>query len=83
MELAERDGDPRWAERAATVLNAVTLMARPDGVIPGGFDDGGDGGLFNGKHRLPQAHVECARPQHLASFPSSPPYEDILLCTRP
>ena len=46
VELAERDGHPRWAERADTVLNAVTTMAGPDGVIPG-FDDGGDGGLFN------------------------------------
>ncbi len=46
VELAERDGHPRWAERAATVLNAITTMAGPDRVIPG-FDDGGDGGLFN------------------------------------
>jgi predicted alpha-1,6-mannanase (GH76 family) len=46
VELAERDGHPRWADRAATVLNAVITMAGPDGVIPG-FDDGGDGGLFN------------------------------------
>jgi predicted alpha-1,6-mannanase (GH76 family) len=44
VELAERDGHPRWAESAATVLNAVITMAGPDGVIPG-FDDGGDGGL--------------------------------------
>lgn len=48
VELAERDGDPRWAARAAAVLDAVaTRMAEPDGVIPGD-DDGGDGGLFNG-----------------------------------
>jgi predicted alpha-1,6-mannanase (GH76 family) len=46
VELAERDGHPRWADRAATVLNAVITMAGPNGVIPG-FDDGGDGGLFN------------------------------------
>jgi Glycosyl hydrolase family 76 len=36
VELAERDGHPRWAERAATALNAVTTMAGPEGVIPGG-----------------------------------------------
>lgn len=48
VELAERDGDPRWAERAAAVLDAVsTRMAGADGVVPG-YDDGGDGGLFNG-----------------------------------
>ncbi|WP_103381877.1 glycoside hydrolase family 76 protein [Pseudonocardia dioxanivorans] len=48
VELAERDGDPRWAERAGTVLDAVaTRMAGADGVVPG-YDDGGDGGLFNG-----------------------------------
>ena len=48
VELAERDGDPRWASRAAAVLDAVAeRMAGADGVIPG-YDDGGDGGLFNG-----------------------------------
>ncbi|MCU1629534.1 MAG: glycoside hydrolase family 76 [Pseudonocardia sp.] len=48
VELAERDGDPRWARRAAAVVEAVREhLAEPDGVI-GGYDDGGDGGLFNG-----------------------------------
>ncbi|NMI00795.1 glycoside hydrolase family 76 protein [Pseudonocardia acidicola] len=48
VELAERDGDDRWAARAAALLDAVsTRLAGPDGVIPG-YDDGGDGGLFNG-----------------------------------
>lgn len=48
VELAERDSDPRWAERAGAVLDAVsTHMAGADGVLPG-YDDGGDGGLFNG-----------------------------------
>lgn len=47
VELAERDGHPRWADRAATILHAITTMAGPDRVIPG-FGDGGDGGLFNG-----------------------------------
>jgi hypothetical protein len=48
VELAERDGHPRWADRAAALLNALAAtMVGPDGVIPG-FDDGGDGGLFGG-----------------------------------
>ncbi|WP_214368371.1 glycoside hydrolase family 76 protein [Pseudonocardia sp. H11422] len=48
VALAERDGAPRWAERAGALLDALTTrMAGPDGVIPG-YDDGGDGGLFNG-----------------------------------
>ncbi|GAA1879799.1 glycoside hydrolase family 76 protein [Pseudonocardia ailaonensis] len=48
VELAERDGDPRWAERAGRVLEATAEhLAGPGGVI-GGYDDGGDGGLFNG-----------------------------------
>jgi predicted alpha-1,6-mannanase (GH76 family) len=48
VELAERDEHPRWAGRAATLLDAISArMVGPDGVIAG-FDDGGDGGLFNG-----------------------------------
>ena len=48
VELVELDGHSRWAERAAAVLDAIaTRMAGPDDVLPG-FDDGGDGGLFNG-----------------------------------
>ncbi|GEL18405.1 glycoside hydrolase family 76 protein [Pseudonocardia asaccharolytica] len=48
VELAERDGDPRWVRRAAAVLAAVAeRIAGADGVIPGGTD-AGDGGLFNG-----------------------------------
>ncbi|MCW0215003.1 MAG: glycoside hydrolase [Pseudonocardia sp.] len=48
VELAERDGDPRWAERAAAVVDATRAhLAEPDGVLRG-YDDGGDGGLFNG-----------------------------------
>ncbi len=62
VELAERDGDPRWAERAATVLNAVTTMAGSDGVIPG-FDDGGDGGLFNGILARYLADTAVRRPE--------------------
>ena len=62
VELAERDGHPRWAERAATVLNAITTMAGPDGVIPG-FDDGGDGGLFNGILARYLADTAVRRPE--------------------
>lgn len=47
VELAERDGHPRWADRAVAVLDAVThRLAGADGVLPG--DGGGDGGLFAG-----------------------------------
>jgi predicted alpha-1,6-mannanase (GH76 family) len=36
IKLAERDGHPRWADRAATVLEAAaTRIAGPDAVIPG------------------------------------------------
>lgn len=48
VELAQREGHQRWFDRAGTVLDAVSSrLAGPDGVIPG-YDDGGDGGLFNG-----------------------------------
>lgn len=48
VELAQREGDARWHERAAAVLAATARgLAEPSGVI-GGYDDGGDGGLFNG-----------------------------------
>ncbi|MFR9803843.1 glycoside hydrolase family 76 protein [Pseudonocardia sp. RS010] len=48
VELAQREGDARWSHRAASVLAATARgLAEPDGVI-GGYDDGGDGGLFNG-----------------------------------
>jgi predicted alpha-1,6-mannanase (GH76 family) len=48
VELAQRDRDPRWHERAVAVLEATARgLAEPSGVI-GGYDDGGDGGLFNG-----------------------------------
>lgn len=62
MELAERDGHPRWTDRAATVLHAITTMAGPDKVIPG-FDDGGDGGLFNGILARYLADTAVRRPE--------------------
>lgn len=47
VELAARDGHPRWADRAVALVDAVTQrLARPDGVLPG--CGGGDGGLFAG-----------------------------------
>jgi predicted alpha-1,6-mannanase (GH76 family) len=62
VELAERDGDPRWAARAASVLDAVATMAGPDEVIPG-YDDGGDGGLFNGILARYLADAAVRRPE--------------------
>jgi predicted alpha-1,6-mannanase (GH76 family) len=48
VALTRLDGHPRWPQRAAALLTAVTArVAGPDGVIPGA-EDGGDGGLFNG-----------------------------------
>jgi len=48
VALADLDGSPRWIERATALLDAVTNhVVGPDGVVPG-YDDGGDGGLFNG-----------------------------------
>jgi predicted alpha-1,6-mannanase (GH76 family) len=48
VALAEVDASRRWADRAAALLDAVaTHIVEPDGVVPG-YDDGGDGGLFNG-----------------------------------
>jgi predicted alpha-1,6-mannanase (GH76 family) len=48
VALADVDGHERWPVRAAALLDAVTRhVIEPDGVVPG-YDDGGDGGLFNG-----------------------------------
>jgi predicted alpha-1,6-mannanase (GH76 family) len=63
IELAERDGHPRWANRAGAVLDAIaTRMAEPNGVLPG-FDDGGDGGLFNGILARYLADAAARRPE--------------------
>ena len=63
VELAERDGHPRWVDRAAAVLDAIAgRMVGPDGVIPG-FDDGGDGGLFNGILARYLADAAVRRPE--------------------
>ena len=63
VELAERDGHPRWTDRAAILLVAISArMVGPDGVIPG-FDDGGDGGLFNGILARYLADTAVRRPE--------------------
>ncbi len=63
IELAERDGHVRWLDRAVGVLDAVgTRLADPDGVVPG-YDDGGDGGLFNGILARYLADAAVRRPE--------------------
>jgi predicted alpha-1,6-mannanase (GH76 family) len=66
VALAEVDGSPgaeRWADRAAALLDAVeTNMVGPDGVVPG-YDDGGDGGLFNGILARYLADAALRRPE--------------------
>ena len=63
VELAERDGHPRWTDRVATMLDAISArMVGPDGVIPG-FGDGGDGGLFNGILARYLADAAVRRPE--------------------
>ncbi len=48
VALSEADASSRWTARAAALLDAVGAhVVGPDGVVPG-YDDGGDGGLFNG-----------------------------------
>jgi predicted alpha-1,6-mannanase (GH76 family) len=66
VALAEVDGSPgaeRWAARAAALLDSVhTHMVDPDGVVPG-YDDGGDGGLFNGILTRYLADAALRRPE--------------------
>jgi predicted alpha-1,6-mannanase (GH76 family) len=63
VALSELDGSSRWAERAAALLDAVsTHMVDPDGVVPG-YDDGGDGGLFNGILARYLADAALRRPE--------------------
>jgi predicted alpha-1,6-mannanase (GH76 family) len=59
-DTAERQ---RWADRAAELLDAVaTYVVGSDGVIPG-YDDGGDGGLFNGILARYLADAALRRPE--------------------
>jgi predicted alpha-1,6-mannanase (GH76 family) len=63
VALSELDGSSRWEERAAAVLDAVAVhMVDPDGVVPG-YDDGGDGGLFNGILARYLADAALRRPE--------------------
>ena len=63
MALADADGDGRWAARAAALLDAVgTHVVGLDGVVPG-YDDGGDGGLFNGILARYLADAALRRPE--------------------
>jgi predicted alpha-1,6-mannanase (GH76 family) len=63
VALAEVDGSSRWADRAAALLDAVaTHVVEPDGVVPG-YDDGGDGGLFNGILARYLADAALRRPE--------------------
>jgi predicted alpha-1,6-mannanase (GH76 family) len=63
VALAELDGSTRWVERAAAVLDSVAVhMVDPDGVVHG-YDDGGDGGLFNGILARYLADAALRRPE--------------------
>src|SRR3954447_3797958 len=66
VALAAVDGSPgaeRWAARAAALLDAVDAnMVGSDGVVPG-YDDGGDGGLFNGILARYLADAALRRPE--------------------
>ncbi|WP_219415169.1 glycoside hydrolase family 76 protein [Pseudonocardia nigra] len=62
VELAERDGHQRWADRAIGVVDAVThRLATPEGVLPG--SGGGDGGLFAGIAARYLADAALRRPE--------------------
>ena len=63
VALADVDGDARWAARAAALMDAIgTHVVGPDGVVPG-YDDGGDGGLFNGILARYLADAALRRPE--------------------
>jgi predicted alpha-1,6-mannanase (GH76 family) len=63
VALGEVDGSQRWGERAAALLDAIgTHVVERDGVVPG-YDDGGDGGLFNGILARYLADAALRRPE--------------------
>ena len=69
VALADVDGDARWAARAAALLDAIgTHVVGPDGVVPG-YDDGGDGGLFNGILARYLADAALRRPELAPAAP--------------
>lgn len=62
VELAERDGHHRFADRAVAVVDAMThRLADPDGVLPA--SGGGDGGLFAGITARYLADAAARRPE--------------------
>ena len=63
VALSEVDGHERWATRAEALLDAVGRhVVGADGVVPG-YDDGGDGGLFNGILARYLADTAVRRPE--------------------
>jgi predicted alpha-1,6-mannanase (GH76 family) len=63
VALAEVDGSTRWSTWASALLDAVaTRVVAPNGVVPG-YDDGGDGGLFNGILARYLADAALRRPE--------------------
>lgn len=66
VELADRDGHQRWADRAVTIVDAMThRLADADGVLPG--CGGGDGGLFAGITARYLADAAVRRPELTAA----------------
>ena len=62
VELAERDGHQRWADRAVAIVDAmINRLVGPDGVLPG--QGGGDGGLFAGITARYLADAALRRPE--------------------
>jgi predicted alpha-1,6-mannanase (GH76 family) len=62
VELAERDGHQRWADRAVAIVDAVShRLADRRGVLPG--SGGGDGGLFAGIAARYLADAALRRPE--------------------
>jgi predicted alpha-1,6-mannanase (GH76 family) len=62
VELAQRDGHQRWADRAIAIVDAMRhRLAEPTGVLPG--VGGGDGGLFAGITARYLADAALRRPE--------------------
>jgi predicted alpha-1,6-mannanase (GH76 family) len=62
VELAQREGHQRWADRAIALVDALRMrFADPSGVLPG--ISGGDGGLFAGITARYLADAALRRPE--------------------